>query len=105
VVGELSVLDVQVTADAAQVITRNGGRLYLYMGFLGLPIIERVGFKQPRRPTSFTSVQCGTVELLIQSELRQPDRLRVSSSRALPPRIRVEWDGRNWGWRLGGAVA
>jgi hypothetical protein len=94
-------VDVELTGDAADLIRANGGRLYLYMGLLGLPVIARASVRPPRSNPSygFTTIRLDGVEILIQANLRAPSKLRVTRS-WLPPHVRVEWDGQPWGWRF-----
>jgi hypothetical protein len=88
-----------ITSEAADYIAERGSRLYVWQEQIGHAwFVDRVGFHDPNRGLSFSSIPISGVTLLLASDLDPPETLHVGMNR-LPRRLRIEWDGKPWGAR------
>jgi hypothetical protein len=95
----LDAVDVGMTREAASYIAERGNRLYLWQEPVGHAWLrDLMGFVDPNRGVSFSSINVAGVAILIASDVEPPETLYVSLRR-LRRDLRVEWDGETWGMR------
>jgi len=93
-------VEVEVTAGAAELIVERGGRLYLWQTNVGGAWLrDRLAFDKPDTPAAFLRIPAGFISVLIADDVVFPETLKISVHRLGPRRLRVEWDGKPWGWR------
>lgn len=92
-------MDVGITHQAASYVAERGSRLYLWQEPVGQAWLrDLIGFVDPNRGVSFSSIRISGVAILIASDVEPPERLYISLRR-LRRDLLVEWDGETWGSR------
>jgi hypothetical protein len=99
---QTSVLGValEVTAEAAQTIVDHGGTVFLWQEDVGHEWVrDRLSFDKPNTVVAFQRIPAGLVLVLIAEGIELPESLKLGTTRLLPSRLKVDWDGETWGRR------
>jgi hypothetical protein len=93
-------VDVEVTAEAADVIVERGAHLYLWQEGVGRSWVrDRMTFEDPGLAITFHRIPAGLVSLMLAEDVALPKTLTIDVRRLLPRRLHVEWDRLTWGQR------
>jgi hypothetical protein len=97
---------VGVTPEASEQIAGKGGTLYLWQKpFAGSWVTDKASFKRPPGNLEFRSIYVADIQVLVAEDIELPEKLLIRRSLWRPLKLRIEWDGRVWGWRGEGAGA
>jgi hypothetical protein len=93
-------VQVEVSADAAEVILEHGGQLYLWQEGVGRAWLrDRTAFADPEIGITFHRIPAGMASLMLADDIALPKTLTIGVRRLLPRRLHVEWNGLTWGQR------
>jgi hypothetical protein len=92
-------MEIGITREAAAYVGERGSRLYLWQEPIGRAwAADRLSFDDPNCGLPFRSFRVGEVTILVGEDVEPPQTLYVSLRRVRLG-LRIEWDGRTWGWR------